>query len=53
MEITGHKSVSIFRRYNITDEGDICEAPTKTQSYLESLSKKPNIVPFKKAVAGF
>jgi integrase len=52
MEIIGHKSTSMFRRYNITDERDICEAIAKTQSYVESLSKKHNIVPFKRTVAG-
>jgi integrase len=34
MLITGHKSTSMFRRYNITDENDLRAAMRKTQVYL-------------------
>jgi len=37
MQITGHKTESMYRRYNIVTESDIRAALAKTQTYLESL----------------
>lgn len=36
MEITGHKTRSMYRRYRIVDEKDLMEAAEKLQSHLES-----------------
>jgi integrase len=36
MEITGHKTRSMYRRYRIVDEKDLREATEKLQSHLES-----------------
>ena len=35
MEISGHKTRSMFDRYNITDEQDVKEDGKKLQRYLE------------------
>jgi integrase len=40
MKITGHKTSSMFRRYNITDNQDVAEALARTQEYIESLPKE-------------
>ncbi len=37
MKITGHKTASMFRRYNITDGRDIADAMVKTQEYVQTL----------------
>jgi integrase len=36
MEITGHKTRSMYRRYRIVDEKDLMEAAEKLQTHLES-----------------
>ncbi len=49
MEITGHKTRSMYRRYRIVDERDLREATEKLQSHLEGQSKEPSVVPMKAA----
>lgn len=34
MEISGHKTDSVYRRYNITSDDDVREAVLKTQRYI-------------------
>ncbi len=52
MQITGHKTPSMFRRYSISNEKDLEEAVLKTQDYLAKLpDKKQNIIEFPKASA--
>jgi hypothetical protein len=36
VEITGHKTRSMYRRYRIVDERDLREATERLQSHLES-----------------
>ena len=36
MQITGHKTEAMYRRYNIVTEQDIRAALVKTQEYLET-----------------
>ncbi len=45
MEITGHKTRSMYRRYRIVDERDLREATEKLQAHLQEQPKPPIIVP--------
>lgn len=40
MRISGHKTASMFRRYDITDEGDLREAMVNIQKYREAERSK-------------
>ncbi len=45
MEITGHKTRSMYRRYRIVDERDLREATERLQVHLQEQPKTPVIVP--------
>ena len=45
MQITGHKTPSIYRRYRIVDERDLKEATEKLQAHLAEQPKAPVIIP--------
>ncbi len=47
MDISGHKTRSVFDRYNIVSDQDLREAAMKKQAYHDKQSKV--IIPFKKA----
>ncbi len=44
MEITGHKTRSMYRRYRIVDERDLRDATEKLQAHLERQAKAPSVV---------
>jgi len=50
MAISGHRTASVFRRYDITSEQDPREAIAKVTAYVESLSARPSVMVFPHAV---
>ena len=52
MDLLGHKTTSMFHRYNITDERDLREAIQNPQQYLKTVPSERNVVPFKKIAGG-
>jgi len=40
MRISGHKSRTVFERYNVTSETDIRQGAAKLSSYMEALDEQ-------------
>ncbi len=51
MEITGHKTRSMYRCYRIVDERDLREAMERQQAHLDASPKVPVVVPISKTAA--
>src|SRR5215475_14358224 len=45
MEITGHKTRSMYRRYRIVDESDLRQATERLQAHLEAQPREANVIP--------
>ncbi len=50
MAISGHRTASVFRRYDITSEEDLRAAAVKIQAYVEALPLTPIVTPLTKAL---
>jgi len=47
MKVSGHRTAAVFRRYDITTEGDIREAMRRTQAHIARQPTESRIVPVK------
>ena len=47
MAISGHKTASMFQRYNITDDRDMRQAILQTDAYRASLPTSRKVVPIR------
>ena len=45
MKITGHKSHSVFRRYNITDQHEVIDAADRMDEFIEALDEHSRTLP--------
>jgi len=52
MHITGHRTTSMFRHYNIVDDRDLTQAMVLTQQYIKTLPKERDVDGLKQDAKG-
>lgn len=48
MDVTGHKTRSVFDRYNISDAADMLDALNRQAEFIRTQAKADNVAEFKK-----
>jgi integrase len=51
MELSGHKTRSIYERYNIRDDRDLTESMTRVQDHLKKEAENRKVIPLKRETA--
>lgn len=47
--LSGHRTNSVFERYNIVDEEDLRESMQRVEKHLKREATRPKVVPLKQA----